>query len=236
MDGGLVQCRVTVVVATLNEAASIGDLLAGLLGSGRTESLVEVIVVDGGSEDKTVAIAEQAGVKVIAAERGRGQQMNAGAAAASGDVLVFLHADCRLGVDCLEQVASAFAEPDLICACFRQRISANGLRYRLIEWGNLFRGRRLGIVYGDQAMCVRKAVFDEVGGFPSIPLMEDLELARRLKRKSCWRVLDGPVVVDARRWKRQGLVFSTLRNWCFVVLYFVGVSPGRLARWYRNVR
>ena len=224
--------RISVVVPTLREAAAVGGAVRSAIECGACE----VIVADGGSADGTADAAREAGAIVLDARPGRGPQMNDGARAASGDVLVFLHADCRLPADAGEQVRAALADAAVIAGGFRQRIDAEGRRFRWLEAGNAARITRFGRVYGDQAMFVRAAAFFEAGEFPEQPLMEDYELSGRLGRAGRLVLLDGPLIVDARRWHARGVVRQTATNWAFVLLYRCGVSPARLAAWYRAIR
>lgn len=223
--------RASVVIPTLNEAEQISEAIAQTRALGECE----IIVVDGGSADATIESAAGAD-RVLISDRGRAWQMNAGAAAASGDVLVFLHADCRLGPGGLEAITAALADPCVAGGCFRQSIDAAGWRYRLLESGNALRVRLLGWAYGDQGIFVRRRVFDELGGFPSVPLMEDLLFMKRLKGRGRVRLLDARMRVSPRRWQQRGVVRQTLRNWGLVAALHLGASPERLARWYPHVR
>lgn len=226
------ETKLSVVIPTLNEAASIESAIQSV----REASIDEIIVVDGGSSDRTIAIAESLGVDVILSEPGRGSQMNLGAAAVTGDFVIFLHADCRLPVNTPTIVRETFRTSNVVAAGFRQTIRASASRYRMLEFGNRLRVQLFGWVYGDQAFVVRKSSFERAGRFRDIPLMEDLELSQRLKTLGKIVLLDALLEVDARRWEQTGVAYQTLRNWIFVVLFHVGVSPERLALWYRQVR
>lgn len=222
---------VVVLIPALNEGDSIRRPIEAVTAAG----VQQIVVADGGSADQTTAVARNTSAHIVLSPPGRGSQLNAAARACDGDILLCLHADSTLPDDFVAQVRQAI-ETGYVAGCFRQRIEADGLRYRLIEWGNAFRAKHFGWIYGDQAMFVRRDVFDRMGGFREIPLMEDLEFSKRLKREGKTTVLDGPVSISARRWQKQGVLFSTLRNWAFVVLFHLGVDPERLAKWYRNVR
>ena len=228
------QLSISVVIPVWNEAASISETVVRTKAAG----VDEIIVVDGQSDDGTADFAGAAGAKVVSTTRGRGPQMNAGAQAAACDLILFLHADCGIDSEAIDQLSRTMAENRnrVAFGCFRQRIDAEGTWYRWIERGNAFRAKHLGWIYGDQALFIRRDVFLEVGGFPEIPLMEDLALSKKLKKYGRPAVLDGSVDVSSRRWRKQGVLYSTLRNWCYVMLYHVGVPPQRLACWYRNVR
>ncbi|MEQ8846878.1 TIGR04283 family arsenosugar biosynthesis glycosyltransferase [Botrimarina sp.] len=223
----------SVVIPTLNEERSI----AGCLGSARSLEAtwggpLEVVVSDGLSVDATQAIAREADAVVVAGPAGRGAQLRRGVQASRGEVVLMLHADTTLAAAAGGQLRAALGDPAVGCGAFRQRIDARGLRYRLLERGNALRARRWGAPYGDQAIFVRRGLLDRVGGVPDLPLMEDVELMRRLRPITRPVLLDGPVVVSARRWRRRGVVRQTARNWSLLAASSAGVAPERLARWY----
>lgn len=224
--------RVSVIIPTVNEESSVADAVESALKAGA----LEIIVADGGSEDATTDVARQAGAStVVTSERGRGAQLAAGAASASGEWLLFLHADNLLGSECLKQIQGTqiHSTADTDWGAFYQRIQNDALPYRLLEWGNAARVRLRKMPFGDQAMFVRRSVYESVGGFQPVPLMEDVELAMRLRRTSRPRLLPGPVLVDSRRWQRRGVIRQTARNWFIQAAYACGVSESTLASWYR---
>jgi rSAM/selenodomain-associated transferase 2 len=223
--------RLSVVIPALNEAGRIGETIARM----RTAAPCEIVVVDGGSDDDTLAAAAAADVS-LTAPRGRAAQQNAGAAASRGDVLFFLHADCWPEPGADEAIAKALAMPGVVGGCFSQSIDAPSCGYRLLEQGNALRVRMTGWVYGDQGLFVRRDVFERIGGFPHVELMEDLLLAKRLKHEGRLTLLDHRLHVSPRRWQQQGIVRQTLRNWAFLGLSHCGVSPATLARRYADVR
>jgi rSAM/selenodomain-associated transferase 2 len=223
--------HISVIIPVLNEAAAI----ATTIESTRQLGACEIIVVDGGSSDETITNAAAAD-RIIASERGRGRQQNAGAAAAGGDALLFLHADCWLEPGALEAVREALDDDRCIGGCFRQRIDAAGAAYRLLESGNALRVHTVGWAYGDQGIFIRRSVFEQAGGFPDVPLMEDLLLMKRLRGRGRFRLLPHRIHVSPRRWQQHGIARQTLRNWWFVLLAHVGVSPARLAQHYAHVR
>jgi rSAM/selenodomain-associated transferase 2 len=223
--------RVSIIIPTLNEVAVIAQTIS------RTRALgdCEVIVVDGGSDDGTLEAARAADLR-LSSGRGRALQQNWGAGASRGDLLIFLHADCWLEPGALAAVRSTFDDPRTIGACFRQTIDSTGMIYRLIEAGNKLRVRTVQWAYGDQGIVVRRDIFERVGGFPQLPLMEDLYLMKRLKREGRVRLIDHSLHVHPRRWQNTGPVRQSLRNWLFIALAHGGVSPATLARYYAHVR
>lgn len=226
-DGG----GISVVVPTLNEAGVLARTLEGL-----PAGFVDVVVADGGSTDATTAIAREHGARVTVARPGRGPQMNAGAAAAKGDVLLFLHADTALPPDAVARIGAALADPGVVAGAFLLGIDSPDPRLALIARAANLRTRLTRVPYGDQAPFVRRAAFDAAGGFPDVPIMEDVMLGRRLKRLGRIVVVPARVRTSARRWEREGVVRTTLRNAALITLYLLGVHPRRLARWYGHVR
>ena len=225
---------ISTIIPALNEAHHIERAVRS------AADFEEVIVVDGGSDDATAAIAESAGAKVIVSDRGRGLQLRVGAAAATGDYFLILHADNWLAPECIAQLrdltSNAADPPDghnAVFGCFRQRIDGTSPRFRWLEWGNAIRARRLRLVYGDQAMFIDRQSYEAVGGFDSVPLMEDVILSKKLTRHLQPILLPGPVHISARRWQNRGLFRQTFRNWCILAAFACGVSPERLVRWYR---
>jgi len=217
-----------VVIPAINEAEHIGR---SVQYAWRADP-AEVIVADGGSSDRTCEIAADAGAVVIRTDRGRAVQQNCGARAATGNVLLFLHADNRLAPDGVEQVISALADASVLGGAFRQRIEAPGLAYRLLERGNALRVRCWGLPYGDQGIFMRREIFEQLGGFPEVRLMEDLLLMRLLRPRAWPVLLPGPLHVSPRRWQRHGVIRQTLRNWRLLAAEAFGVSPDRLADSY----
>ncbi len=222
---------VSVIIPAVNEGVTIGAAIASAWSAGAEE----VIVVDGGSQDETIREARQQGAAVVTTGRGRALQQNAGAAQARGEVLLFLHADSRLTPSCLSQIRAALAvHAGPVLGAFHQTVDAPGWRYRLLERGNGWRVRLLGLAYGDQGLFVRRSWFDRVGGFPEVPLLEDLMLSRRARSVGPLLLLPGPLITSARRWQRHGVVQQTLRNWSIVARYFLGADPATLRSSYQS--
>jgi rSAM/selenodomain-associated transferase 2 len=226
---------ISFVIPTLDEASVLPALLDDL---GHVQAAHEVIVSDGGSTDATVKLAAAAGANVIETARGRGVQLRAGAAAARGDVLCFLHADVRLDRNAREALQSAAADTRHNAFAFSLRIGAGqdgaptGWAYRVIERGVKLRSRWIGLPYGDQGLLVSRAAYVGAGGFQPIPLMEDVALVRALRRDVRLRILDAAVTVSARRWQRDGVWRRTARNWGLLARYLLGVRPENLSGSY----
>lgn len=226
-----VRPRLSVVVPVLDEERRIGERLEEL---GRTEGIDEVVVVDGGSTDRTVAIAERYAVRVVSAPRGRAAQLNAGARAATGEVLLFLHADVSLPRDAADHVEAVLAGHE--SGCFRTWTVAEEASWLgpLLHLADV-RSRVTRHPYGDQAIFVRREVFEEVGGFPEIALMEDYALSRRLAERGPIGLAPARVRVSGRRFLARPLRYTTIM-WTWPALFRWGVSPETLARWYRHER
>jgi rSAM/selenodomain-associated transferase 2 len=222
--------RLSIVVPALDEAANLARLLPGLVARERE---AEVLVVDGGSADESRAVvARVPGVRWVSASRGRARQMNAGARAAHGDVLLFLHADTMLPDGAGAAVLAALADPAVVGGRFDVRLDSRRPLLALVGWLMNRRSRLTGISTGDQAIFVRRAVFDALGGYPDIPLMEDVELTRRLKRRGRLAALGLRVVTSARKWENEGVTRTIGLMWTLRLLYALGVAPARLHRWY----
>ncbi len=220
--------RVSAIIPALNEAACLPALLDRL----RAAASVETIVVDGGSRDGTPDIARARGAVVLSSAPGRGRQMNAGPAAATGSILLFLHAD-TVPPDGFDRIACrVLAVPGTACGVFRLRVGAPSAAFRLLEGLVQVRSRLLGLPYGDQALFVRADIFRRAGGFPEIPILEDVALVRRLRRLGRVAVVPQAVVTSPRRWEALGIARTTLVNQGILVAGALGISPTRLAGWY----
>jgi rSAM/selenodomain-associated transferase 2 len=221
--------KLSIVMPVLDEAADIEAALTALAPYRRRG--VEVIVVDGGSSDGTSERARVLADRVIAAARGRSLQMNAGAAAAQGDVLLFLHADTRLPENADRLVLDGLARSGRAWARFDVRIDGGGL-LSLIAFMMNWRSRISGIATGDQAMVVTAEAFKRVGGFPAIALMEDVALSARLKRIGRPLALHARVITSGRRWRAHGMLRTVLLMWRLRLAFFLGADPAKLARAY----
>ncbi|MES2241922.1 MAG: TIGR04283 family arsenosugar biosynthesis glycosyltransferase [Pseudomonadota bacterium] len=223
--------RLSVVMPVLNEAAGLGaalQALAALRAGG-----AELIVADGGSSDHSAALAQAGGAQVVNAARGRALQMNAGAAQARGEVLLFLHADTVLPTSADALISKALADGSRVWGRFDVTITGRAAMLRLIAALMNLRSRRTGIATGDQAMFMTRAAFEAVGGFPAQPLMEDIEMSRRLLKLSRPACLSAKVQTSGRRWESRGVWRTVLLMWRLRFAYWRGASPERLAKLYR---
>ena len=216
---------VSIIIPVLNEADRIGDLLKHLPDN------IETIVVDGGSTDSTVEIAASQADQIISSEKGRARQMNAGAAVASGEILLFLHADSFLPRNFLYHLQK-FYVLDKAWGRFDVRIENEKRVFRIIEAMMNLRSRMTGICTGDQAIFMKRSVFNRVGGFAIIPLMEDIEISKRLKKISKPFCINNPTLTSARRWLKGGILPTILLMWWLRLAYHFGVSPEHLANHY----
>jgi rSAM/selenodomain-associated transferase 2 len=220
----------SIIMPVLDEAAMIAEALAALAPY-RVRG-AEIIVVDGGSRDATVETARPLADRVLTAPRGRGSQMNAGAAAAHGSVLVFLHADTRLPPQADGLILRELDQSSRMWGRFDVTIAGRSPLLRVVAAMMNLRSRLTGIATGDQAMFVTREAFARAGGFPAIPLMEDIVLSRRLKRIGKPACLAARVTTSGRRWDRDGVVRTIATMWRLRLAFFLGAKPARLARRY----
>ncbi len=221
----------TIVMPVLNEAAGIAQALLALAPLRARGA--QLIVADGGSSDDTVALARAGGARVVDAPRGRALQMNAGAQHASGDVLLFLHADTRLPANADTLIAQALAKGSRVWGRFDVRIEGRPSFLRVIAALMNLRSRWSGIATGDQAMFMTRATFEAVGGFPAQPLMEDIEMSARLRKHSRPACLRACVATSGRRWESRGVWRTVLLMWRLRYAYWRGAAPEGLAELYR---
>jgi rSAM/selenodomain-associated transferase 2 len=226
------QVKISVIIPTLNEAGNIGKTLQALLVLGP----YEIMVVDGGSTDSTLAICDQFPVKVLSSERGRARQMNFGASGATGDVLLFVHADTILPASGLEDIRAALCNSDYRGGRFDLEIDGHHWMLKIIGALINYRSRASKVATGDQALFVRRTVFESMGGFPEIPLMEDIALCSELKRIGPIACLRSRVITSGRRWERDGVWRTILKMWTLKLCYLSGVSPRLLKQYYADKR
>jgi len=219
---------ISIIIPVYNEAGTIATTLEQLI----PHPGEEILVVDGGSTDQTRDIAASFPVQLLSSPAGRGVQQHLGALAARGEILLFLHADTLLPGNWTTHVLEILARPRTAAGAFRLGIDSQEKGFRLIEFGANLRSHLLQKPYGDQALFMLRETYFQAGGFPDWPLMEDVALVRQLRKIGRIRLARARVTTSARRWKRLGLVRTTLRNQLIQVASLLGISPGRLARWY----
>lgn len=226
---------VSIVVPVLNEIETLPELLRHLSRLGKSNAIhYDIVLVDGGSHDGTVQAATQAGFRVVSSPKGRARQMNAGASATRGDILLFLHADTRLPQNALEQVHSALGQADQASwGRFNVRITGDAFMLKIVARMMNLRSRITGIATGDQAMFIHRSLFDEVGGFPDLPLMEDIELSSSLRRIQHPVCLRSKVITSGRRWIDNGVWKTIVLMWQLRWAYWRGVPAEQLAERYR---
>ncbi len=227
--------KVSVIIPTLNEELTIEKTLRFLISG---SDMAEIIISDGGSSDDTVEIAKNfgasgdKGVRVTQSKKGRGSQMDKGAEIATGKLLLFLHSDTSLPPNWLDLIIAASEEDNVVGGAFTFKIDGIGFKYWLLEKLVKIRNSTLGLVYGDQAIFIKREVFAKIDGFRSLPLMEDVDCVKRLRQIGKFVVLKEAAVTSKRRWEKNGFLRNSLRNSFYILLYFIGVKPDRLYKQY----
>jgi rSAM/selenodomain-associated transferase 2 len=220
---------ISIIIPVRNEAENLRQLLPELVATG-----CEVIVVDGGSSDDSQQAVTEAGAQWLEAEPGRATQMNRGAAIAQGNILLFLHADTQLPEGFQDWISPSLDRSGVVAGAFGLAIDGPGWGLRLVEWGVALRSQWGQLPYGDQGLFVRRSVFEDSGGFPLLPIMEDFVWVDRLRKQGRIAIVPVAVVTSARRWQALGVWRTTMINQAIVWGYWCGVKPDRLARWYRR--
>lgn len=226
--------KISVIIPVLNEASTIQTTLHQVK---QAITAIEIIVVDGGSTDNTVKLAQATGAQVLVSlQAGRAVQMNLGATQAKGDVLLFLHGDTFLPDDYASMIATLLSEPKIVAGAFRLSIDGDWLSLRIVEKLVNWRSRFLNFPYGDQAIFLKTSTFKVLGGFPNLPIMEDFELVRQLRRRGKIALTPASVITSGRRWQKLGVWRTTLINQIIILGYLGGVKPERLVGWYQGMR
>lgn len=222
---------VSVIIPVYNEESAIREILTTLpLGSS-----LEAIVVDGGSTDRTKEIAGQFPVRIIEAAKNRAIQMNQGAKQARGDIFLFLHSDCLLQDESIKSIEN-YLSNGYIGGCLTQRINSDRFIFRLIENSGNIRARLSRIFYGDQGIFVRKDVFFEIGGFPEVPIMEDVLFSKKLRETGKTIVLSDKILVSGRRWDKRGILKTTLLYNTIIILFKLGYPLEKIKLLYDDLR
>jgi rSAM/selenodomain-associated transferase 2 len=223
---------ISVVIPVLDEEAAISATLESLQRLGPSEA----VVVDGGSTDRTRELVAAKKVRLLESRRGRALQMNAGARAASGDVLLFLHADTRLPSSAMVEVRAALSDPKCVGGRFDVELEGEHWMLKRVAAMISLRSRLSRVATGDQAIFVRKKIFEEIGGFPDLPIMEDIAFSRAMKKRGRVACLRSRVITSGRRWEKDGVWRTVFKMWALKLLYLAGVSPRSLRRFYADTR
>ena len=224
--------KISVVIPTLNEALILEDSLRAI----STLNPHEIIVADGGSTDTTVSVARSMATRVISSKSGRACQMNAGAKKATGDLCLFMHADSKLTWKSFRRMKKTMMSAETTGGAFSLQIESEKTSLKVISLLATWRAKYLNLVYGDQAIFVRTDIFQKMGGFSPLPICEDLDFFRRLSRQGKVVLLEEKTHTSARRWKTEGILYTTLRNITIGSLFLLGFSPQTLSRWYSAIR
>ncbi len=226
--------EVSVILPVLHEAGTINEALAHVRAAD-PDGVAEIIVVDGDLLGSTISAVQNSGVITAISSKGRARQMNRGAELASGDILLFLHADTELPVNALVMIKKVMEDGRLVAGAFMLGIRSERRIFRITEKYVSLRTRVTRIPFGDQAIFIRRDYFEKIGGYKDISLMEDVELMARIKKRGDRiSIISARVLTSARRWEREGVLHCTARNWAIQTLYACGVPAERLAKWYTS--
>jgi rSAM/selenodomain-associated transferase 2 len=226
--------KFSIIVPVFHEGERINDLMDHLYQLDMTENC-EIIIVDGATEKDTLKTIHTNRVIKVSSEKGRAEQMNAGASMAKGEILIFLHADTELPTLAFKKIRAVMEQGGYVAGAFDLGIKSDKLIFKIIACFASLRSRLNRIPYGDQAIFIQREYFNEIGGYQEIPLMEDVELMKRIKKSGnkIWIFYDR-VTTSPRRWKREGVIYCILRNWTLQALYALGISPHKLVRFYKT--
>jgi len=229
---------ISIIIPVLNEPGTIQSTLE-YLACQSTGKTIEIVVVDAGPDKKTLKAIDLKNLpdrllKTATSDKGRGIQMNKGAELASGSILLFLHADTLLPEGGIDAAFSVLQNPHLVGGAFDLGIRSSKWGYRIIERVATARSRITRLPYGDQVIFLRNDYFHLIGGYSPIPIMEDVDIMQRIKKRGdAIEIIGKRVQTNPRRWEKEGMVLGTLRNWILMILYLMGVSPHKLGRWYK---
>ena len=224
---------ISIIIPVLHEESIINQAIGSIFDL-PYDGEVEVIVVDGSPQGETLSVIQRNEVLKILSKKGRARQMNQGAVTACGDILLFLHADTELPKNALNTISSVMQKGDFVGGAFDLGIQSDRPIFRLIEMAASLRSRCTGIPYGDQAIFIRKKYFHSTGDFKEIPLMEDVELMRRIKKNGDKiYIIPEKVRTSPRRWEKEGPIYCTLRNWVLITLYSMGIPAEKLMKFYK---
>lgn len=230
----MLRVKIAVVIPALDEAERIVDAVASALFAGAGTPDVDVVVVDGGSQDGTRDRAAAAGARVLRSEPGRARQLAHGVAASAGDGIVLLHADTRLPAGWKPAVEEILAEPGVSGGAFRLQFEGQGTSLRALEWGVRLRVALFALPYGDQAIFLRRRVLEEMGGIPDVAFMEDLDLVTAMKSRGQLRMSRLPAVTSPRRYQGAGVTRTVARHLSAALAWSLGVDRARIRRWVRG--
>jgi len=225
--------KISIIMPVLNEASTINKTV-GSIAESHYSGEFEIIIVDGSSHGDTLNAVEEKDVKKVISKKGRSSQMNKGASLASGEILLFLHADTELPEGALSVISSVVEKDGFVGGAFDLAIRSDKFIFRVIEKAASLRTRITRIPYGDQAIFMRKDYFNAMGGFKEIPLMEDVEFMTRVKKSgNKIHIIPEKVRTSPRRWEKEGIIYCTFRNWLLIVLYTLGFPPEKLVKLYK---
>ena len=226
--------ELSLVIPVLNEAERISGIIR-YIHELNADGTAEIIVVDGDPQGGTIRTIKPEGVRTAVAEKGRARQMNHGASLATGDILLFLHADTRLPSCAFALIRSTMNDKRFVGGAFDLGFDTKRAIFKITEMYVFLRTRLTQIPFGDQAIFIRREYFEKIGGYRDIPIMEDVELMRRIrKRADTIRIIPLKVRTSVRRYEQEGILSCTLRNWLLQISYALGISPQRLVKWYKS--